>query len=243
MKNHNNLTKKYKFINFSDCVKGILYTNIFVELGPFPESLVTLKIDNCKITNEDLKCLPPILMELHCVGNQITKLDNLPLGLKNLVCKNNKLSHLDYLPLTLENLDCSYNEILSLDNLLKGLVYLECSYNLITKLDSLPNSLVEIYAKSNKIDYISHLPKNLTRANFTDNTLIATPKCSNSLILLNYSLDSEKASMKDKLVQSGYKFAYGSYHTVKYTGYGIGLGVAFGLFGLGYAVTYPFLKK
>jgi len=89
-------------------------------------------------------------------------------------------------------------------------------------LNCLPDSLEEVFAKFNYIEAINKLPKSLTRANFTSNPLIKTPKCVNSLLLLNYSLDAEKASYSDKLTQSIYKLAYGTYHTVKYTGYGLG---------------------
>ena len=44
-------------------------------------------------------------------------------------------------------------------------------------------------------------------------------------------MDAEKASMLDKTIQSGYKIAYGSYHTAKYIGYGIGY--------TGLAITLP----
>lgn len=253
-----NLEPKYKFINYSNNIRSICYHCMNVDISNLPNNLIIFDACCCLLTDLDMINLPSNLVELHCFGNNITQLDNLPLnlmelkcgnnnitqldnlplGLKKICCEDNKITYLDLLPETLEYLDCSHNKILNLDNLPNGLVYLECSYNLICKLDSLPDSLEQVFAKSNKIDSISKLPKKLTRANFTSNPLISTPKCSNSLLLLNYSLDAEKASQTDKVIQSGYKIAYGSYHVAKYTTYGVGVG----LLGIGLLTLYPFLK-
>jgi hypothetical protein len=51
-------------------------------------------------------------------------------------------------------------------------------------------------------------------------------------------LEAEKASTVDKIVLLGHKIAYGSYHTIKYTGYAIGIG----FLEIGYLITYPFAK-
>ena len=152
---------------------------------------------------------------------------------------------MDNLPESIIRLDCSHNKLISLNNLPRGLKYLNCDHNEIILLNSLPDSLEEVFAKSNYIKSIDRLPKSLIRANFTLNPLIKTPKCANSVLLLNYSLDAEKTSLTDKVIQSGYKFAYGSYHTVKYTGYGIGYtGIALGcLVVLPFAYTYLRLTK
>jgi len=201
----------------------------YIKLDNLPENLVDLvvyHIDeyyNKSFTSDDFINLPQNLIKFKCYNCKINNLNNLPDYLKELCCKKNKLTSLDYLPESLEILDCSYNLITELNNLPRGLKYLECSGNQIINLDSLPDSLEQIFCKLNKIEVIHKLPSSLTRANFTGNPLITKPKCSNSLILLNYSLDAEKASTTDKALLTGHKFAYNSYHTVKYSTYGLGI--------------------
>jgi hypothetical protein len=235
---HFNFNNKYKIINYSDILNKIYYSNVSVEINNLPDGLKILWTWNCNLNDEDMINLPKELKELDCSHNLIMKLDNLPLGLKKLICSNNKISQLDFLPETLEYIDCSHNEITHLDDLPNGLIYLECSHNSIITLNSLPITLVEVFAKSNKIELVLNLPPKLSRACFTENPLVTKPKCSNSLILLNYSLDSQKASTVDKIVQSGHKVAYGSYHTAKYTTYGVGIG----LLGAGCLIVYPIVK-
>ncbi len=227
-----NPLQQFKFVNLSESVKKIWFSDIFIEKINYPKKLEKLTLWNCNLHDEHMINLPDGLLNLTCPNNYITKLDNLPIGLKKLDCSNNEILYLDNLPESLEFLNCSYNKIINLDNLPNGLIYLDCSHCEITNLDSLPDTLEQVFAKFNDIKSIKRLPTNLTRANFTNNPLIVTPKCHNSLILLNYSLDAEKASTSDKIVQFGYKFAYGTYHTAKYTTYGIGIGIGIGLLGV-----------
>jgi Leucine-rich repeat (LRR) protein len=116
-------------------------------------------------------------------------------------------------------------------------------------LNSLPDGLEQLFCSNNKIVRIEHLPSSLTRANCTGNPLISKPTCPNNLLLLNYSLDAEKASKTDKLINSGYKTAYALYHTAKYSVYGVG-GIVGGVLGacvLGVSVpivaSYDYLTK
>ena len=69
------------------------------------------------------------LETLICIGNFLTQLDNLPLGLEKLYCGGNQITQLDNLPLSLEMLNCSGNNITQLDNLPQGLEQLGCNRN------------------------------------------------------------------------------------------------------------------
>lgn len=171
---------------------------------------------------EDFTGLPNKLEKLHCVFCQLTKLDNLPTNLKSLNCNYNKIELLDNLPESLIKLNCKYNKLKNLDNLPNRLEYLDCSFNELIKLNCLPDSITHLYCKNNNIISIEKLPTSLSRANFTNNPLISKPKCSKTILLLNYSLDAEKANVSDKIVNAGYKFAYGTYIGTKYTCYGLG---------------------
>lgn len=233
-----NQQQKFKLVNFCDSVKKIYFSDILVQINNLPERLEDLTLWYCNLCDDDMINLPEGLKNLNCPHNNITKLSNLSFGLKKLDCSNNKILYLDDLPESLEYLNCSNNKIINLNNLPNGLIYLDCSQCSIKYLDTLPDTLEQVFAKFNNIESIKRLPSNLTRANFTNNPLVSAPKCNNSLILLNYSLDAEKASTSDKILQYGYKFAYGSYHTAKYTTYGIGIGL-FGVIGL---LAYPLSK-
>jgi len=215
-----------RIINEHECVEYFI-SDDFINL---PEKLIILWCECCKITNLDN--LPNNLKELHCNVNKLISLNNLPINLKKLHSNNNKLTCLDYLPESLEILDCSYNLITELNNLPRGLKYLECSGNQIINLDSLPDGLEQIFCKLNNIEVIYRLPSSLTIGNFTDNPLIYRPKCSNSLVLLNYSLNTKKASTFAKLFIIWDKFSYNSYisdntyRPNKYSAYGFGISLA-----------------
>lgn len=212
-----------KFINYPQCLNSIFVRNSYLYLTNLSYNIQTIMVSNSFYSDNYFLNLPIYLKNLYCSKNKIYKLDNLPTNLIVLDCSENNIVYLDNLPESLVILECSYNKLICLDNLPCGLKYLSCDYNEIILLNSLPDSLEEVFAKCNHIKLIDRLPKSLTRANFTSNPLIKTPKCSNSILLLNYSLDAEKADIVDKVINLGYKFTYGSYHTVKYFGYGIGL--------------------
>lgn len=211
------------FINYSDSVKKVIFYGVYTDVTQLSKNIKDMTTSKSNYTNKDFVNLPDELEILTCKTNNIDKLNNLPLRLKKLNCSENKIITLDYLPETLEHLCCSHNKLINLDNLPIGLIYLDCQYNEITTINSLPDTLVEIFAKSNRIQVINKLPKYLIRANFTSNPLISSPKYSNSIILLNYSLDVEKASHIDKAISVGHKLMYGGYHAIKYIIYGLGI--------------------
>ena len=234
--------KDIKFINYPKSVEYIYSYSCYLDLRNLPQNVNKIDVYSPKYINNDflnlpsgliyLKCssqeitqldnLPPKLIELSCHCNKITQLDNLPLSLVSLNCSYNKLTTLDNLPESINILICSHNLLVKLDNLPNGLKYLDCSHNNIILLNCLPGSLTKIFAKSNNIESIERLPETLAIANFTFNPLIKKPKCKNTFILLNYSLDSEKASTIQRVIQSGYKCTYGIYYFSKYFAYGIG---------------------
>lgn len=224
------------FINYTDSIKKVIFYGVYTDITQLSKNIKDIRASKSNYTDKDFVNLPDELEILLCDENNINKLNNLPLRLKRLDCSRNKIITLDYLPETLEYLWCSYNKLINLDNLPIGLLYLDCQYNEITSINSLPDTLVEILAKSNHIQVINKLPKSLTKADFTLNPLISSPKCPNPIILLNYSLDAEKASYSDKAVNVGHKLMYGGYHAVKYTTYGLGM-IGVGTICL---IAYPF---
>lgn len=228
--------KKIYFTNYTNSVKSIEFYGVYSDLTNLPDTITKIKVSNHNYTDKDFINLPCELEYLRCDDNDIYNLNNLPLKLKELNCSKNNIITLDNLPESVIKLDCSYNKLIRLDNLPNGLEYLSCEYNEIISLNSLPDTLTHIFAKSNNIISIDRLPKSLIKANFTSNPLISTPKCHNAMILLNYSLDAEKANFNDKIVNCGYKFAYGGYHTAKYSA------IAIGYLGLGItlATILPF---
>ena len=73
-------------------------------------------ITKLNLSNKGLTQLPDLsiytnLKELHCSGNKIATLYNLPPILTVLDCSSNKISSLDNLPLTLTKLFCSGNPL------------------------------------------------------------------------------------------------------------------------------------
>jgi hypothetical protein len=238
-----NTIRKFDFINLIllEKINKINISDITLKKLNLPNNLNSLHIFGCDILdNTWIDNLPINLKICTLISTNIFKLDNLPLNLEYLYCSNNFLTQLDFLPEGLKYLYCSNNKILSLDNLPNSLIYLDCSNNLIQKLDSLPNSLNQVFAKSNQIVSLQYLPPNITRANFSYNPLISKPNCKNSnssILLLNYSLDNEKSSSTDKIIKSYNKITYGTYHTLKYGTYCIGIG--FGL--IGYIITSPII--
>ena len=228
--------QKIKFINYPECLNYIFCIETHLDLTNLTDNIRFIIVCYSKYSDDDFLNLPTYLLELKCSHNKIKKLDNLPTNLILLDCSKNFIICLNYLPESLVTLYCSNNKLISLDNLPRGLKFLSCDHNEIILLNSLPDSLEQVFAKSNLIESIDRLPKSLTRANFTSNPIIKTPKCANSLLLLNYSLDAEKASMLDKTIQLGYKLTYGSYHTAKYIGYGIG----YTGFAIGVTIAFPF---
>jgi len=228
--------KNINFINYNDNIKAVQLFNVHMDLTQLPKNLKILKSMEQNYTDKDFVNLPNELEILHCDSNNIYKLDNLPSRLKKIDCSKNNIVTLDNLPETLEYLCCSFNKLIKLDDLPIGLTYLNCEHNEIITLNSLPDTLIVVLAKSNHIQVIDKLPKALRKANFTSNPLISSPKCQNSLILLNYSLDAEKANTIDKIENATYKLMYGGYHTLKYATYGLAItGI-----GITCLIAYPF---
>lgn len=243
---NSNLHQNVKIKNISsDEIYYIGLTNCSsnnFDVTKLPNKTRHLHLYRSKYSSNDLAYLPTQLkiLSIFNINNYLfddfIHLDNLPLGLERLIICDCNIQNLDNLPESLTHLECKHCNIKSLDNLPRGLVYLDCSYNDIIALNNLPDCLEELYCKSNKIESIDRLPNSLKRANCTFNPLISKPNCPKSTLLLNYSLDYEKASIEEKINHVGNKMVYGTYVTTKYTAYGIGIG----LLGLGLTITYPF---
>ena len=103
-------------------------------------------IEELNLSYKDLLILPDLskytkLKILKCSNNQITRLDNLPLGLLELRCSDNQITSLDNLHPGLIKLYCGSNQITSLDNLPLGLKGLYCYCKQKTKIDNFLSQL------------------------------------------------------------------------------------------------------
>ena len=102
------------------------------------------------------------LFMIDCAYNNITKLDNLPIGLLFLSCESNDLVDLINLPNGLERLNCSTNYINNLDHLPCSLLMLKANSYQLGNLKNLPNGL-EILESDLllSIESCNSLPKSL----------------------------------------------------------------------------------
>ena len=131
--------------------------------------------------------LPPQLMvsELHCDGNQLTALPELPASLTALYCWSNQLTALPELPDSLTLLTCSSNQLTTLPELPASLTELYCSENQLTALPELPDSLTKLDCRGNQLTALPELPGSLTELTCGDNQLTALPELPASLTRLD----------------------------------------------------------
>jgi E3 ubiquitin-protein ligase SspH2 len=125
--------------------ENILNTIIIQYLDSLDDDILSLNL-TCK----GIEQMPSLtrfkkLQKLHCSGNYLTSLPNLPKTLKELYCHQNRLIYLPTLPQNLEVLDCYHNDLLYLPDLPKTLKELYCYQNPLTDLPSLPKNLIELY--------------------------------------------------------------------------------------------------
>ena len=102
-------------INLKDLICDNNYINFLDNLLYNLQSL-SCRNNKCDIS---LNNLPPNLVRLDCMQNNITNLDNLHTftKLEDLNCIRNNLEHLDNLPPNLKILMCEDNKLISLQNL------------------------------------------------------------------------------------------------------------------------------
>lgn len=100
---------------------------------PYVDKCNNYKCFNCECfdcDNQGLKNIDLLYDDdvelINCSGNNITKLDDLPVGLKVLYCEYNKLTSLNNLPPELKILNCRGNNINELLHLPLSLIWLDC---------------------------------------------------------------------------------------------------------------------
>ena len=95
------------------------------------------------------------ITELNLSNKGLTKLPDLSIypNLQTLDCSYNELTSLNNLPIGLQILNCSYNQLKSLDNLPIGLQKLHCFSNQLTSLNNLPIGLQKLYCLNNPFNY------------------------------------------------------------------------------------------
>ena len=145
------------------------------------------------------------LEKLYCLGNNLTFLPALPMGLKYLLCEqnnigslpplpatltwllcqSNQLTVLPALPNTLTLLDCSWNQLISLPTLSKSLTDLVCSNNQLTALPPLPASLYYIRCDFNQLNTLPVLPSSIRIINASNNLLSVLPTLPQGLEVLS----------------------------------------------------------
>ena len=91
------------------------------------------------------------LQTLNLLGNQISRIENLPDGLQTLDLSEKKISRIENLPDGLQTLDLSENKISQLENLPDGLQTLDLSENKISRIENLPDGLQTLNLSENSI--------------------------------------------------------------------------------------------
>lgn len=122
-----------------------------------------------------LPTLPPNLLKLYCIGNQLTGLPPLPVNLVTLYCTDNYLTILPQLPITLTGLYCTTNQLTSLPTLPNSLLYLLCEFNQLTILPMLPPNLKYLYCQNNILINLSPLPDYLSYFDCRNNNIACFP--------------------------------------------------------------------
>lgn len=135
--------------------------NEILELSDLPKSLTSLLCNYNKLNT--LYNLPDTLVILDYSNNKLVKLNNLFVlnKLKCLNCSGNEITKLDSLPINLLSFVCSDNKLTELLNLPKNLKHLWCSNNMLTKLINLPEFLESLYCSHNKLTELTKLPDSL----------------------------------------------------------------------------------
>ncbi len=105
--------------------------------------------------------LPSHLVDFDCSSNQLISIPQIPATLKYFVCTNNHLSVLPLFPNNLLMLGCDHNLLSQLPLLGDSLLNLNCGYNLFTDLPQLPHHLLYLTCDSNLLTALPTLPDSL----------------------------------------------------------------------------------
>lgn len=132
---------------------------------------------------------------LHCQGNFITVLPELPDSLEALTCSDNYLTELPELPNKLHSLVCYNNKLIELPELPSGLTELNCERNSLTLLPQLPESLTTLDCSDNKLSSLQELPSGLETLSCGNNLLTTLPTIPDSVKELSCSDNKELASI------------------------------------------------
>ena len=181
-----------------------------IEIKEFIPHSNNLKIFEC--TNNKLSSIDLVaeyakkIQILKCGSNQLTKLDNLSLGLKILDCSHNLITQLDNLPTGIEILNCSYNKLVKLDYLPSGIIKLNCSYNNLVNLDNLPNSIKFLIIISTDITQLENLPSNITNLKIVkcdkfSNQILNSYKNLEKVIIINNNKNTLVYNNYDNLIK------------------------------------------
>ena len=150
----------------------------------------TLYIDNLNIASIDGIENFTSLTSLHCSGNQLEEMPELPESLTSLYCSDNQLTELPANLSKLENLwalSCSDNQITALPALSANLRYIYCSGNKFTALPTLPENLQVLNCSDNPLTDLPTLPANLTRLYCRNHQLTTLPTLPENLQVLDCS--------------------------------------------------------
>jgi hypothetical protein len=165
---------------YSQCMNG----NQMDTTCPNVVGILSLNLNNSNITNLDGVQYFDNLKALRCVGNHITSINELPMGLGVLDVSNNGMNYIAYfppqlnyfwaannsfsnlptLPYTLGTLDLSYNPIAGLASPLpSNLRYLNIAYTNVAAIPTLPATINELIVNNSAISSIPTLSTDLTK--------------------------------------------------------------------------------
>ncbi len=136
-----------------------------------------------------LPALPPILIDLDVIDNDLTVLPTLPSTLQNLICRANNLTSLPVLPPGLIHLDCVANSLNQLPALPATLISIDCTNNHIPSIPSLPAGLLVLACGGNPLGVLPVLNANLQSLDCRGNQLTGLPELPASLAHLDCSLN------------------------------------------------------
>uniref|UniRef100_A0A6C0JQV6 Leucine-rich repeat domain-containing protein n=1 Tax=viral metagenome TaxID=1070528 RepID=A0A6C0JQV6_9ZZZZ len=100
-------------------------------------------------------------LEINVAYEDLTKLDDIPVGTKIVRCENNKIVSIKSIPEGVEQLTCSNNKLKKLPTLPSTLKYLICEHNKLKTIPTLPKGLLTFRCYDNQLKTLPILPWDL----------------------------------------------------------------------------------
>jgi Leucine-rich repeat (LRR) protein len=181
-------TKKLILKNYTNKIQYKNRMDIESYFASLSEDIKIIDIANKGITHIPESILKFKKLEvLHCRGNLLSSLPQLPESLKKLYCPSNQLTSLPVLNEKLEKLFCYNNKLTSLPLLNENLKLLDCHDNELTSLPVLNEKLQSLYCRCNKLSSLPSLNTNLITLNCNYNNLTSLPVLNEKLEALQCS--------------------------------------------------------